>query len=989
MRKLLLLCCIAILINCNLQAQTQPAPEYFKNLFLKNANSIGIKNADLSNWRIGDAHYDKSNGITFMHLQQTYLGIDIDNAVNNVSFKSEKFVVGNFLPLQIQASTTKKSTPSISAKTALQAAALSINAKLSGFAIPLKNDAETHTYTFDKLGISFNEIPVKLVWIADEKNNLQLAWQVTISSPENNALWQIAVDALTGKVLSKNNLTVYEHTVDLPQKPHEIFIIAQDEASSFSPKNIKEINSAKYNVIAYPNESPLYADPSLQTNPWTINQNQNANTLNWNSDTITDYKVLRGNNIYTLQHLDSSLTNFSGYSPQSTTSAPDLTFNFSFDSNVDPTDDPSFEETNLFYWDNLMHDMSYQYGFDEAAGNFQESNFGRGGKSKDFVYALDQFGDGKGTNIDNSSFATPADGSNPSQHMFLWNESFLKWIFGNSPANFIGPKPATQSSVSNFNKIATKGPVTANVVVWQDEAHPDSSTGCTTPANPAAISGKIAYVDRGSCSFTVKFHNAQNAGAKAIIVGNVAPNDPRYDGTNTGDVLFTMSSDPLDNTITIPGFFIQYDTAVKIKKLGNVNVTLQNSPAIDASLDNTVSTHEYTHGISNRLVGGPQNVGCLSVIVHEQMGEGWSDWYALMMTENWSKAAITGNHIRSIGTYAFGLDTNYIGGLRVYPTSTNFAYDPWTYDSLAKIPIETSITPKRPDEHTVGEIWTSMLWDMTWDLIKDYGISQNIFDATGKGGNIIALKLVTTGLKLTKCSPGFVDGRNAILQADTLLFSGKYSKEIWTAFAKRGLGYSAKEGSAIDTKDGTPAYDLPSNILPVTITDFTAQKQGTTALLKWTTAQESNTNNFVVERSTDATNYKEVGEVKATGNSTSEKAYQLTDMHPVNGNNFYRLKEYDKDGRFNISDVRSLNFASLQPYIAIGPNPTKNTVTINIPGNTDNVTIRLISNAGQAITSKIMDGETLSLNVANLASGVYNIIVEGKDYTAKYKLIIQ
>ena len=62
-----------------------------------------------------------------------------------------------------------------------------------------------------------------------------------------------------------------------------------------------------------------------------------------------------------------------------------------------------------------------------------------------------------------------------------------------------------------------------------------------------------------------------------------------------------------------------------------MNATLSNSPLIDGELDNTIPTHEYTHGISNRLIGGPQNVNCLQN--NEQMGEGWSDWYALMMTK--------------------------------------------------------------------------------------------------------------------------------------------------------------------------------------------------------------------------------------------------------------------------------------------------------------------------------------------------------------------
>ena len=104
--------------------------------------------------------------------------------------------------------------------------------------------------------------------------------------------------------------------------------------------------------------------------------------------------------------------------------------------------------------------------------------------------------------------------------------------------------------------------------------------------------------------------------------------------------------------------------------------------------------------------------------------------------------------------------------------------------------------------------------------------------------------------------------------ADTLLFGGKYSKEIWIAFAKRGFGYSAKEGSTSNTNDGIPAYDLPPNILPVTFANFTAQKQDNTSLLNWTTDQGSNTDKFIVERSGDGRINTSIGEVKAAGNST-------------------------------------------------------------------------------------------------------------------------
>jgi hypothetical protein len=988
MRKQLLFPCLLFFISpLLLQAQNQPSAEYFKNLFIKNASAIGIASNDLGNWRISDAYLDKSSGITFIYLQQTYLGIDIDKAVNSLSFKNEKFITGHLEQLKNLKSISKNNTPAIDAKTALFAAAGNINTAIKAIAIPLRTVAESHTYIFDKLGVSYNEIPVKLLWMRDENNNLQLVWQSTISTDENNALWQINVDASTGTVVNKTNLTVYEQAFGKLKKPHQIIVMDDDEenAAIESITDVKSINSSKYNVIPYPKESPLYSDPVLEANPWTRNNNQNANTLKWNSDGTTDYKTLRGNNVYVQQDLDSN--NGTGFSASSVSNLPDLNFDFTFDAHANPTSSPtaSFDETNLFYWDNLMHDMSYQYGFDEVAGNFQANNLGHDGNSNDFLYADAQDGGGEGTHLDNANMSTPIDGFSPRQQMYLWDGSIIKGFYINSPANIKGDQANIEGVVSNKNKLEQKGPITSNIVIYKNSLHPDSSNACDAASNASALNGKIAYIDRGNCNFTVKYHNAQNAGAKAIIVGNVAPDDPRY--TDGGNVLINMGtgSDSLDNTITIPGVFTIYNVARAIKILGsgNVNATLSNSPLIDGELDNTIPTHEYTHGISNRLIGGPKNVSCLQN--NEQMGEGWSDWYALMMTEDWGKASVTGDHIRFMGTYAAGYDTVYLGGIRTYPYSTNFLYNPWMYDSLKKIkPIQG-----RPDEHTIGEIWTTMLWDMTWNLIKDYGISQNIFNATGTGGNIIALKLVTQGLKLTQCSPGFVDARDGILKADTALFGGKYSKEIWTAFAKRGLGYSAQQGSSNDNNDGIPAYDVPSIVLPVTFGTFTAQKQNNTSLLKWTTEEESNTDKFIVERSNDGKVYTSIGEVEAAGTSTIETAYRFTDLHPLSGNNIYRIKEADKEGRFNLSDLRSLNFADLKPYIQISPNPATNIVTVKIPGNTQNLTVRLLSTGGQLILNKVLAEESLKLDVSTLAAGVYNITIDGKGYSAKYKLIIQ
>ena len=152
--------------------------------------------------------------------------------------------------------------------------------------------------------------------------------------------------------------------------------------------------------------------------------------------------------------------------------------------------------TNLFYINNIIHDVQYQYGFDEAAGNFQVNNYGRGGAGNDSVRAEAQ--DGAGTN--NANFGTPADGQRPRMQMFMW----------------------------------------------------------TSP-----------------------------------------------------------------------------------------------TPDRDGDLDASIVIHEYGHGISNRLIGGPANVNCLTN--RQQAGEGFGDWWALAYT---ARPGDTGPQSRGIGTYALNQQTN-------------------------------------------------------------------------------------------------------------------------------------------------------------------------------------------------------------------------------------------------------------------------------------------------------------------------------------------
>ncbi len=210
------------------------------------------------------------------------------------------------------------------------------------------------------------------------------------------------------------------------------------------------------------------------------------------------------------------------------------------------------------------------------------------------------------------------------------------------------------------------------------------------------------------------------------------------------------------------------------------------APRRDYALDAEVVVHEITHGLTARLTGGPRTNECLST-GGEDMAEGWSDWYALMLT---MRPGETRADARPFGTYTGGPD------VRIAPYATDFATNDLTYGS----------TVGMTARHAVGTVWATVLWELTWDLIDAHGFSPTLTDARGAAGNLVALSLVTEALRLQPCRPGFVDARNAILLADALLYQGVHRDLLQTAFARRGLGQGAAQGLSSTTEDNVASF---------------------------------------------------------------------------------------------------------------------------------------------------------------------------------------
>ncbi|KAI9046463.1 hypothetical protein LZ554_009212 [Drepanopeziza brunnea f. sp. 'monogermtubi'] len=219
-------------------------------------------------------------------------------------------------------------------------------------------------------------------------------------------------------------------------------------------------------------------------------------------------------------------------------------------------------------------------------------------------------------------------------------------------------------------------------------------------------------------------------------------------------------------------------------------------PLRDSSFDSGVVIHEYTHGLSSRLTGGPANGGCLNLLESGGMGEGWGDFYAIAI------------HLKATDTRAadYALGEWIISdpaGIRTYLYSTSLATNPLTYASVN--------TQSRV--HTIGTTWATILYEVLWNLIDEHGITASrtpTLDADGAptDGRYLAMKLVMDGMALQPCSPTFITARNAIIDADLALTGGANRCLLWKAFAKRGLGSAAAQGTGVNRR--VENYSLPT-----------------------------------------------------------------------------------------------------------------------------------------------------------------------------------
>ena len=734
-------------------------------------------------------------GATYLYFNQTIEGTPIKNAILNYTIdKNGKVVfVGNTF-------VSDKMNKVIGNRSSIEAELAFVEAgKHLGYSevrSPGISSRSNNIITFNASKLCDNAVTAQLVYDLKD-NQLIPTWELTMDLADNADYWQIRMNANDGSFVSKNNLTIYCNHQHGKYAHHD-----NCGAHDASIENSKAVHvedavsgSATYRVYALPGESPIHTAHTLVTDPHF----PEVSPYGWHDTNGVDgpeFTITKGNNTDTYtdknddDDVDADVAQPNGGAA--------LIFDFAHDRTKEPTQSPAAAQTNLFYMTNMMHDISALYGFDEEWGNFQSKNYSGKGKGGDYVLSQAFDGFGKATpSLNNANFSTPPDGANGRMQMFLWNapggglrvdspEDIKGFISDYGTADFGDPIP-----------LSTETPITGSVVIAKDVDF-TNPTACCKPIS-TDVKGKIALIDRGLCDFSKKAKLAESKGAIAVLICNISG----IQGGN-GEELSNMTSGTLvpDKITTV---FLKKSDCDRIRfqlnKGIDVVMTIQEATStgpryLDGAFDNGIIAHEFGHGISTRLTGGPANSSCLTNL--EQMGEGWSDFFGLITTV---EPGDKGSDVRGIGTYADG-ETTDGRGIRRFPYTTDMTVNPQTFDD-----IKGTENPNDPCNgcHARGEIWTDCLWDMYWAMVDKYGYDANIRNF--ESGNAKTLKLVIQALKIQGCNPGFIRGRDAIFAADTILYGGANGNLIWDVFARRGLGYYADGGNANVVGDSKENFD--------------------------------------------------------------------------------------------------------------------------------------------------------------------------------------
>ncbi|KAI8812190.1 Fungalysin metallopeptidase-domain-containing protein [Cladochytrium replicatum] len=376
---------------------------------------------------VTSSYKDSLTGVTHVHAVQTISGIAVANTAANVNIKDGKVLSygHSFVKLPAKIPST---TPKLSAADAVVALAKALATTVDSSALKFSGGAVSGA------GFAIGDIKASVKWYALPSGGIELAWGLETELVDS---WLDAyVSAVSGQLLGVADHTSHtnvpgEGTATIPAlrtaydaDPEYVDTLRKMRArSSFgyevtSPSvkldRRQDNTTYSYYVVPLGSANPL---DGLQT---VVNPADLASSpLGWHDVGTGPAPISVGNNVKVVSNTAGLTSSTTNYARMPILSRSDFSFEYPIDLTQDPKSYTNASATGLFYSVNVIHDITYKYGFDEVSGNFQTNNFGKGGAGNDAVFAISQ----DYSNTNNADFSTPADGSFGRMRMYPWTRT--------------------------------------------------------------------------------------------------------------------------------------------------------------------------------------------------------------------------------------------------------------------------------------------------------------------------------------------------------------------------------------------------------------------------------------------------------------------------------------------------------------------------------------------------------------------------------------
>ncbi len=371
-------------------ASTRSATDVGLGFLRRNAGAFGLRTADLS-LEMTDRVVTKQNGVVHEYFRQTHPRTDLPVFYTQAQFHVQK---GRLLLTNVGLTSVSQATvsgkPAIDAGRALVAAAEFLGLTARDVKVSNLRRSGLRQQVTVRADILERPAEAEFGLLPIGPNELEPAWFIKDAWFHGGPLYDLTVSADARSFAGGDRARL---------------LIAN--SNTFD---------AEFRVYEQPVESPIHTSPLPPADARVLVINPENSTASPNGWFDSGQTLMDGNNVRACADRNGNNACDSGQP-----TCPGQVCDFPVNLNADPSQYTDAAIANLFYWNNIVHDIQYQYGFDEAGGNFQENNFGRGGQGSDSVNAEAQ-DNASGSSRCNANFATPSDGGNPRMQMFVCNE---------------------------------------------------------------------------------------------------------------------------------------------------------------------------------------------------------------------------------------------------------------------------------------------------------------------------------------------------------------------------------------------------------------------------------------------------------------------------------------------------------------------------------------------------------------------------------------